>query len=277
MEKIYVMINGLPGNVASTMARAALADDRFELIPFSLTGPQISQNTIQIETVSISLVKPDTRDIIIADIQKRVGRFIAVDYTHPTAVNTNARFYTRHDIPFVMGTTGGDRQALEACVSRARFPAVIAPNMAKQIVGFQAMMAFAADSFPGLFAGYTLEIKESHQQSKADTSGTARAMVGYFNRLGVAFDPAQIQQIRDPKVQKTQWQIPQEHLSGHGWHTYTLAAPDGSAVFEFTHNVNGRKIYVAGTFDAVLFLRKQLQNTNNPKRLFTMIDVLHKG
>jgi 4-hydroxy-tetrahydrodipicolinate reductase len=277
MEKTYIMVNGLPGKVAFTMARAALADLRFELIPFSLTGPDIGQDTVQVDEKHVTLVKPDVRDTVIQDIKQQFAEFIAIDYTHPGAVNANADFYIQHEIAFVMGTTGGDRQALEDAVSKGQIPAVIAPNMAKQIVGFQAMMAFAAEHFPGLFTGYTLEIKESHQQSKADTSGTARAMVGYFNRLGVAFDPAQIQQIRDPKVQKNQWKIPREHLSGHGWHTYTLTAPDGSALFEFTHNVNGRKIYVAGTFDAVLFLQKQLHDTNNPKRLFTMIDVLQPG
>ena len=70
-------------------------------------------------------------------------------------------------------------------VEASSIPAVIAPNMAKQIVGFQAMMEFAAKEFPNLFKGYSLEIIESHQKGKADTSGTARAMVGCFNQLGV--------------------------------------------------------------------------------------------
>ena len=277
MEKTFIMINGLPGNVAATMAQAAVADQRFEMIPYSLTGPGIVDDFARVKDVRISLVKPEKRDETITDICKKFPALIAIDYTHPSAVNTNAEFYTRHGIPFVMGTTGGDRKRLETTVSRSRTPAVIAPNMAKQIVGFQAMMAFAAERFPGLFAGYRLEIKESHQQTKADTSGTAKAMVHYFNQLGVDFDPQKIQQIRDPQVQKNQWQIPEQYLSGHGWHTYTLTAPDGSAQFAFTHNVNGRNIYVAGTFDAVLFLKKQVTDTKRSQQVFTMIDVLNQG
>jgi 4-hydroxy-tetrahydrodipicolinate reductase len=276
MEKTHIMVNGLPGNVAATMAEAAITDPRFALIPYSLTGPDIVKDFIQVADMHICLVKPDTRDETITDIQKQFAPFIAIDYTHPTAVNTNAKFYTRHNIPFVMGTTGGDREDLEATVSSSQTPAVIAPNMAKQIVGFQAMMAFAAERFPNLFAGYRLEIKESHQQGKADTSGTAKAMVSYFNKLGVNFGPEEIQQIRDPRVQKNQWQIPEQYLSGHGWHTYTLTAPDGSAQFAFTHNVNGRKIYVAGTFDAVLFLKQQVANPERSRQMFTMIDVLNQ-
>ena len=125
------------------------------------------------------------------------GEFLSVDYTHPSAVNPNADFYCRYGLPFVMGTTGGDRQKLEASVVSSSIAAVIAPNMAKQIVGFQAMMEYAADNFPNLFRGYTLEVKESHQQGKADTSGTAKAMIGYFNRLGVSFSTDEIVMVRD--------------------------------------------------------------------------------
>jgi 4-hydroxy-tetrahydrodipicolinate reductase len=275
MKPVFVMINGLPGNVAATMARAAVSDPRFQFIPVSLTGPDIPDSFVRIGNIDITLIKPDARKTAIEEIRHQFGDFIAIDYTHPSAVNANARFYIHHHIPFVMGTTGGDRQKLETEVSQGNVPAVIAPNMAKQIVGFQAMMAFAADQFPGLFKGYTLEIKESHQQGKADTSGTARAMVEYFNLLGVDFKPEQIQQIRDPDVQKNQWQVPEKYLSGHGWHTYTLTAPDGSALFEFRHNVNGRQIYVEGTFDAVLFLKNQLADPRRTRRLFSMMDVLN--
>ncbi|MBW1822577.1 MAG: dihydrodipicolinate reductase, partial [Deltaproteobacteria bacterium] len=64
--------------------------------------------------------------------------FISIDYTHPTAVNSNAEFYCKNILPFVMGTTGGDRKFLEETVNSSSIAAVIAPNMAKQIVGFQA-------------------------------------------------------------------------------------------------------------------------------------------
>ena len=277
MEKIPIMINGLPGNVARIMAVAGLKDDRFFVMPYSLTGQDIPHTSVTIAKTDFMLIKPDTRDEKIKEIFSQYPFFIAVDYTHPSAVNGNAQFYTQNKIPFVMGTTGGNREELEQTVRKASTPAVISPNMAKQIVGLQAMMAYAAKTFPGLFKGYCLEVKESHQKGKADTSGTAKAMVGYFNELGADFKVENIQQVRDPEIQENQWQIPKEHLSGHGWHTYTLTAEDGSSLFEFKHNINGRDIYVSGTFDAVVFLQKKLHLKDNKNRLFTMIDVLNQN
>lgn len=270
------MINGLPGNVAQKMAEFAIKDHRFNVILFSLTGQEIEQETITIDSRTFELVKPDMRDEKISQIKSAFPLFITIDYTHPSAVNSNADFYTRNRLPFVMGTTGGDRKKLEKTVKESFTPAVIAPNMAKQIVGFQAMMEYAAKTFPGLFDGYSLTIRESHQKGKADTSGTARAMVTYFNELGINFDVNSIQMERDPEIQEKEWKIPKTYLTGHGWHTYTLTSADGSALFEFKHNINGRDIYVNGTFDAVHFLIKKLMEPDNPRRLYTMIDVLKR-
>jgi 4-hydroxy-tetrahydrodipicolinate reductase len=273
MKIIRVMINGIPGNVACIVARHVLADPRFQLVPYSLTGPEIQASQHAVAGQSIQLVRPDVRDAVILQIQAAHEPFLSVDYTHPSAVNANAEFYCRSRLPFVMGTTGGDRKRLEETIRQSEIVAVVAPNMAKQIVGFQAMMEYAAQSFPNLFTGYHLEIRESHQKSKADTSGTAKAMVRYFNQLGVPFSEDRIVMERNPQTQKDGWRIPEAYLDGHAWHTYTLVSADGSVRFEFTHNVNGREIYVRGTVDALIFLAKK--NASGERgRMFTMIDVL---
>jgi 4-hydroxy-tetrahydrodipicolinate reductase len=273
MNRLKIMVNGMPGNVAASIAKHILTDDRFELVRHSLTGPDIISSEYVIDTIPIQLVTPDIRDAAIEKIKETEGPFITVDFTLPVAVNDNATFYCRHELPFVMGTTGGDRSLLEKTVFNSSILAVIAPNMAKQIVGFQAMMEYAAENFPGLFAGYSLEIRESHQKTKVDTSGTAKAMVHYFNKLGVRFAENDIIKIRDPEIQQNDWKIPEEYLSGHAWHTYTLDAPDKTAQFTFSHNINGRDIYSWGTFDAIMFLQKKIE-ARSKGTVFTMIDVL---
>lgn len=273
MESLQIMINGLPGNVATIIAAHALRDDRITLLPHSLTGPEIELNPYTVAGTDIELIKPVDRDRRMDELIRRYGTYISVDYTHPSAVNDNAAFYCEHGLPFVMGTTGGDREQLTRTVNRSTICAVIAPNMAKQIVGLQAMMEYAANTFPGIFNGYTMTVRESHQAGKADTSGTAKAMVGCFNRMGVDFSADAIAMERDPAVQHDQWGIPEAYLTGHGWHTYRLTSPDRTVVFEFQHNVNGREIYAEGTMDAVCYLDRQLK-TGAVGQVYSMIDVL---
>lgn len=273
MNPVKVMINGIPGNMAQVAARHVLTDKRFELILYSLTGSEITISEHNIGSSVIQLIRPELRNKKINEIIEKYKSFISIDYTHPTAVNTNSAFYCKNVLPFVMGTTGGDRKLLIETVNSSSIAAVISPNMAKQIVGFQAMMEYASKTFPDLFKGYSLSIKESHQKGKADTSGTARAVTGYFNALGTPYLEKDIVKERDPEVQKTVWGIPEKYLTGHGWHTYSLVSNDKTVRFEFTHNVNGRDVYVQGTLDAVLYLNKKIEEGSTGK-VFTMIDVL---
>ena len=273
MPQIPIMINGLPGGVTTVITDHALKDPRVRVLPYSLTGPEIDVDRHTVGDTDLELIKPADREPRIREIIGSYRNFISVDFTHPQAVNDNADFYCRHGLPFVMGTTGGDRDQLARTVTESSICAVIAPNMAKQIVGFQAMMDYAATTFDNLFSGYTLTVQESHQAGKADTSGTAKAVVDCFNRMGVDFPMDAIQMERDPAVQREQWGVPEAYLSGHGWHTYRLISPDRTVVFEFKHNVNGRDIYAGGTLDAVVFLNRKLA-VGERGSVYTMIDVL---
>lgn len=273
MDPIKVMVNGLPGNMSTKAAEHILQETNLKLIPYALTGPEIEATETQIGSEAVRLIKPHERQEMIESIKRSEGMVICVDYTHPSAVNDNAAFYCENGLPFVMGTTGGDRTLLMETVEKSDTAAVIAPNMAKQIVAFQAMMEYAAETFPDVFKGYGLDVKESHQQGKADTSGTAKAMIGYFNRLGIPFTKDQIRMEREPEVQRSEWGIPEAYLGGHGWHTYSLRSEDGTVFFQFTHNVNGRDIYARGTVDAIHCLAKKIDQ-GAKGRVFTMIDVL---
>lgn len=273
MKRIPLMINGIPGNVAGIIFRHAVSDTRFNVLPFSMTGPDVQEDTCHVEGMDVELIRPDQREDRILDISSKHAPFITVDYTHPTAVNDNVEFYCRHRLPFVMGTTGGDREAIRKRVLDSDICAVISPNMAKQIVGLMAMMEYGAHTFPDLFKGYTLDVRESHQSWKADTSGTAKAMVRYFNQLGVSFTEDEIHKERNPEVQKKVWNIPEEYLDGHGWHTYTLTSGDGTTQFAITHNISGREIYGEGTLDAVAYLQEKI-NQGKTGDVYSMIDVL---
>ena len=200
-----------------------------------------------------------------------------IDYTLPAAVNSNCDFYCEHGVPFVMGTTGGDRDLLWSTAESAGVYAVIAPQMGKQVVAFQAMMDHMAKTFPGAFTGYTLEVVESHQRTKADTSGTAKAVVESLKALGPSeFTLDDIQKVRNQADQVELMHVPKEHLDGHAFHTYRLKSPDGSVAFEFQHNVCGRTIYAEGTVDAALFLAGRVTE-GSEKKVYNMIDVLEAG
>lgn len=279
---VTVMMNGLPGAMGIEVSQACLRRG-MGLAEKALTGPGMPEEcevSSGDKKIKVQLVSPDSVDkqkSAIAEMQAKYGAgLIIIDFTHPTAVNANAELYSAHQCSFVMGTTGGDRAKLQKVTEDSETYAVIAPNMCKQIVAFQATMEHMAKAFPNAFGGYKMELVESHQSTKADTSGTAKAMVSSFNSLGVEpFSVDDIKKIRSAEEQKSMG-VPEEALQGHAWHTYTLTSRDGSVKFEFQHNVCGRLTYAEGVADAVQFLAQKVMSKSK-KRVFNMIDVLGEG
>ena len=139
---IYIMMNGLPGNMGKEVAAACLRKG-FSMAPYALTGAAVSETSVDVDDMqggpasTVQLIKAEQADCNekIEQMKQHCskGLLICIDYTHPSAVNSNAELYARHKLNFVMGTTGGDRQKLLADTEAGGAYAVIAPNMGKQV------------------------------------------------------------------------------------------------------------------------------------------------
>ncbi|KAA8522740.1 hypothetical protein F0562_009098 [Nyssa sinensis] len=270
-----IMVNGCTGKMGKAVIESAVSAG-LHLVPISFGSAEQSGQTVQVGGKEIEVCGPSDRENILASVFNEYPNLIVVDYTVPAAVNDNAELYSKVGVPFVMGTTGGDRERLYKTVEDSKVYAVISPQMGKQVVAFLAAMEIMAQQFPGAFSGYSLQVMESHQASKLDTSGTAKAVISCFQKLGVSFEMDQIKMIRDPKQQIEMVGIPEEHLSGHAFHMYHLTSPDQTVSFEFQHNVCGRSIYAEGTIDATIFLAQKVK-LKAEKRIYNMIDVLKEG
>lgn len=270
-----IMVNACTGKMGRAVVEAAMSAG-LNPVPVALGGPEDDGKILDFSGKQIEVHGPSDRESILSSTFKDYPDLIVVDYTMPAAVNENAALYCKVGVPFVMGTTGGDRELLYKTVADSKVYAVISPQMGKQVVAFLAAMEIMSEQFPGAFSGYNLQVMESHQASKLDVSGTAKTVISCFQKLGASFELEEVQLIRDPKLQVQMVGVPEEHLLGHAFHMYHLTSPDGTVSFEFQHNVCGRSIYAEGTVDAILFLAKKVKS-NADKRIYDMIDVLREG
>ncbi len=280
MTKITVMLSGL-GSMGTLAAETILGDDRFQLVPYALVGADVLGDfyaiSAGINTQEFLLVRPDKRGEIIPTIVEHNAPFIVLDFVTPGAGTENAQFYCNHNIPFVMGSTDLDYEAVENMIRSSDISAVVAPNFATPIVVVQTMLADVARRFPGALHGYSLNIIESHQVAKEDTSGTAKAMVKSFNDLGIEFSVEDIEKIRSVERQRAMG-VSEQNLGGHGYHTYFLVSPDEhrDVSIRLEHNVNGRSVYAHGACTALAFLHQTIQMGITGK-IFSMSDVLESG
>ncbi|XP_068666304.1 probable 4-hydroxy-tetrahydrodipicolinate reductase 1, chloroplastic [Aristolochia californica] len=270
-----IMINSCTGKMGRAVAEAAV-NAGLQLVPVTFGAAQDKDKIVDVGGTKVQVHDPSEGENVLFSVFNEYPDVIVVDYTLPSAVNANADLYCKIGVPFVLGTTGGDRERLYKTVQDANAYAVISPQMGKQVVAFLATMEIMAEKFPGVFKGYTLQVMESHQAGKLDISGTAKAVISCFQNMGVKYQLDEVQQIRDPKMQVEMVGVPEEHLSGHAFHMYHLTSPDQTVSFEFQHNVCGRSIYAEGSIDAAIFLHKKVQSRAE-KHIFNMIDVLEEG
>ena len=267
MEKLIVMVAGLPGKMATLVAKAIATQEDMMLHTTGLSEESgcaiILSPFVPVELVPIASHKQVLSGSHCVDL--------IVDFTLPKSVNANARLYCEAGVPFVMGTTGGNREALVETVKNSKISAVIAANMAVPVVIFQEMIRFAAANFPHALDGFHLSIEESHQASKKDVSGTAVSLLPLFAELGMPLAKGDIRMIRDPELQEQYLGVPKEYLGGHGFHTYEMLSPDDTVELGFIHNVLGRNVYVDGAMRAIRLLAEHRQERG---KVFSMADVL---
>ena len=146
-----------------------------------------------------------------------------------SVVNDNLGVYCEVGVPSLILATGVTPES-EQRVRDSDTISVIAPNALGEIVAF---LSEVEDFSRGHEGGWVkdeksgLYTRESHQgvdvpndfEGKEKTSGTARQVVKYVNRMGLDYDESEINRIRDIEDQ-LRIGVPREHLKAHGHHRY---------------------------------------------------------
>nr|CAD1844222.1 unnamed protein product [Ananas comosus var. bracteatus] len=149
-------VNGCTGKMGKAVAEAAVSAG-LQLVPVTFSSKEKPSRTLQVGSMDMHVHGPSEREYILSSVLDEFPNLVLVDYTVPDAVNDNAELYCKLGVPFVMGTTGGDREMLYKTVQDANVYAVLSPQMGKQVVAFLAAMEIMAEQFPGAFSGYHME------------------------------------------------------------------------------------------------------------------------
>lgn len=261
---INVMFSGLPGNVSSEIMKAVAEEKDFGIVRYGLKGTRYQDGSYS----GVQLYQPERHEEGLGIALERHPDLLVADFTTPEAVNRNAELYASAGVPFVMGTTGGDRERLYDTVKGSRVSAVIAPNMSIPLVVLSAALEYIAKQFPKALDGYQGHITESHQAAKRDVSGTAKAWRSLLEQLGVSFD--KIVSVREPALQRDSG-VPAEHLEGHGYHWIDVSGND--VKLGIATAVNGRRTYAQGAVVALRYLHSKIQEGSRGE-VFSMVDVL---
>jgi 4-hydroxy-tetrahydrodipicolinate reductase len=180
---------------------------------------------------------------------------VAIDFSTPDSVMTNAPVLARRKINLVIGTTGwsGELDRLRRIAEDAGIGVVAAPNFSTGVVLFEAIVARAARLFSKQ-EEFDAFVHESHHAAKRDApSGTALQLkaaiegAGYTRRLDISSTRA--------------GHIPGTHVVGF----------DGPAeTVTLTHSARDRSAFARGALAAAHWVKGK-------RGWFSMQDVLGVG
>jgi 4-hydroxy-tetrahydrodipicolinate reductase len=184
--------------------------------------------------------------------ERWTGVDVAIDFSTPDSVVTNAKALTGRGINLVIGTTGWSQHeaALRKAVAEAGTGIVVAPNFSTGVVLFEALVAQAAKLFAPQddFGAF---VHEAHHAAKKDApSGTALLLKRAMEQAGFP---------RPIDVSATR--------AGFIPGTHTIGFDGPAETVTLTHTARDRTAFARGALAAARFV-------NGKRGWFTMRDVL---
>ena len=180
------------------------------------------------------------------------GVDVAIDFSTPDSVVTNAKALSARGINLVIGTTGWSQHeaALRKAVADACVGIVAAPNFSTGVVLFEALVAHAAKLFASQteFAAF---LHEAHHAAKIDApSGTALSLKRAMEQAGFP---------RPIDVSSTR--------AGFIPGTHTIGFDGPAETMTLTHTARDRSAFARGALTAAKWV-------HGKRGWFTMRDVL---
>jgi 4-hydroxy-tetrahydrodipicolinate reductase len=180
---------------------------------------------------------------------------VAIDFSAPAVVETNAVGLAARGIRLVIGTTGwqASEAAVRAAVASANIGAVVAPNFSAGVVLFEAIVAYAARLF-GSRQDFGAFLHEAHHAAKKDApSGTALLLKAAMEQSGFS---------RTVDVSSTR--------AGFLPGTHTVGFDGPAEAIALTHTARDRTAFARGALDAANWVQ-------NRSGWYSMRDVLGIG
>lgn len=251
-ESTDVIVAGITGNLGRVVAEELHADDRYNIIPYSI-GRKAREYEFLNERFTVITAEDFENDPLGVSAQKQ-NRFVVVDASNLSHLDS-ARIFAANGIPTLqLGTTGhGDKEVKTGLkdlldANFGHFHLLQCMNAAIPVISFINSLRGIGEANPKAFAGCEAHVAESHQQEKKSVPATAQEMKRALESAGAEVD--EIESVRDPQVQLEEWGVPEEYLGGHGYHRVTVTGAD--LALGWNTKINGRRPYAIGVRDLVL-------------------------
>ena len=194
------------------------------------------------------------------------GAEVIIDFSSPSSILDNIKFYTDNNLKAIIGTTGwlGNLEEVSAWVKNSESSILYSGNFSIGVALTLKLAAFCAKAISKL-EDYDVSVHEIHHNQKADSpSGTALMLA---NTLLDNIDRYDGVQMDNKKKQDNMISLSAQRVgSVIGTHIMTFDSPCDS--IEIKHEAKNRTGFASGAIKASLWLN------NKENNLYTMDDFI---
>jgi 4-hydroxy-tetrahydrodipicolinate reductase len=229
------------------------------IVGFGKMGKKIYQIASEKEQKVTSIIDPISPDSLVTDksitTKSLSGCDVVIDFSHPTCIIENIKFYISNEIPAVIGTTGWYDQVENLKEFAIGFPQssiIYSGNFSIGVSLYREVVKLASSLF-GKTGSYDVFANEIHHREKADSpSGTATLISDIIVDNFEGKDKVVTERL-DRKIESNEIHV---SSTRGGWiagtHTVVFDSPFDSV--ELTHRARTRDGFAIGAILAAGWL-----------------------
>ncbi len=218
----------------------------------------------------VSIIDPYSKDPLVSakelEVENLNNADVVIDFSHPSCIVDNIKFYIKNNVPAVIGTTGWNNQLDELKLLAKDYPQssiIYSGNFSIGVSLYREVVKLAATLF-GNTGSYDVFANEIHHREKADSpSGTASMIADVIEKNFEGKEKIVTERL-DRKIEREEFHV---SSTRGGWvpgtHTVTFDSPFDSV--ELVHRARTREGFASGAVLAATWIKDK-------KGFFTLDD-----
>ncbi|MBK5200450.1 MAG: 4-hydroxy-tetrahydrodipicolinate reductase [Spirochaetaceae bacterium] len=240
------------------------------IIGFGKMGKMIHMNAIEKGHYVVSIIDSYSTDPLVSanklSIETLNNADVAIDFSHPSCIIDNIKFYIQNNIPAVIGTTGWYDKLEELKLLAKDYPQssiIYSGNFSIGVSLYREVVKMASKLF-GTNGSYDVFVNEIHHREKADSPSGTASMIADVIKDNFDGKNKIVTERLDHKIDKQEFHV---SSTRGGWvpgtHSVTFDSPFDSV--ELIHRARTREGFARGAVLASMWIEDK-------KGFFTLDD-----
>lgn len=236
---------------------------KIAIIGFGKMGKMIYKDALDKGHSIVSIIDPFSEDLLVSSKELNVNNLnsadAVIDFSHPSCIEENIKFYIKNSVAAVIGTTGWYDKIEELKTLAKDYPQssiIYSGNFSIGVSLYREVIKLASKLF-GATSSYDVFVNEIHHKEKADSPSGTASMIADVVRDNFNGKSEIVTDKLNYKIKSEEFHV---SSTRGGWvpgtHTVTFDSPFDSV--ELIHRARTREGFASGAVLAATWIKDKV-------------------